>query len=480
MRLRKLLKEQGGFTLVEIMIVMILSGFIALVTAEMIRVYTQSGKYEKTVENLESIEMALWEFSVREGRYPCPANPRLGPEDADYGIEQCRTAVEVQADPDDCENVPLGLDCANVFTRDGDGNGQPDVVMMGIVPFRTIFEVIRDVPYSEASKKDGYGFMINYAVTENMTHDYIYDITNPVNPSIGALYVIDENNRDVMTPAGSAHYILYSAGLNGRGAYTDFGLRTSTCNITVAPTPGVYIPPEVCSCREGDIPDGLECAGDAIQNSGDPDFTDDSESVGFFTYDDGNGSGNGIECGHGGTYIPPDPGFNGDGIGAEFENCDNNDGIFSTAIRSLGLNNLYNDDLLVFRHNSSRTSWARSFASPPNQTHIYNVNLGNVGVGTPTPTEKLHVGLDLKIETDAKAFEYCDNPGPLGSCFDTEQIAGPGSNCGDPRFAAYAISQGEIQCREIEMAPVTGNCPAGQYLVGISNQGNIHCEAPAP
>ncbi|PCJ99515.1 MAG: hypothetical protein COA45_05615 [Zetaproteobacteria bacterium] len=415
-------KTQAGFTLFELALVMMISGLTMLMLAELVRVYTINGEYEMTLENTDMSQTALREFFVVQKRYPCPADPTLVPGDANYGLERCRTDANITANPDNCAATPLNISCTTNFSRDGDQNGQPDVVMIGIIPFRTLYNEVIDTPFVEAHRKDGYGVYLSYAVTEHMTYSW-HNLENPANPHTGAIRVEDENGISVVIPDDSAHYTLFSHGENSRGGYTQAGIIIDDCLI-----PAIIM--------------------------GDPDVA-----------------------------APPGP--SAAGIIVEKENCDNNDAIFVQGIRSLADNSNYNDDLLIFNRPQNNPLWTRSLSAqvPIGESWIYNTNRGFVGIGLTDPAERLHINDNLSAEVTTSGVEYCGNGADSTTCVIPARIAGTiasggGSTCPNANEAAYAIQDNQVVCRQVGWTMPAANCPAGEYLTGFSNLGNIDCSPP--
>ncbi len=419
-----MIKNQSGFTLLEIALVILISGFVMIAAAEAIKLYTINLKYDKTLKHLKITQSAINEFYGLEGRYPCPADPTLPPSHSGYGIEQCRSSADLTNNTDSCNGAPANLFCpaqGTIFSRDGDQNGQPDIVMIGIVPFRTLYENIKYTPYSENYRLDGYSTYLSYAVTEHMTNRFIHNVLNPANPNTGGIRIEDENNISLTVPPNSAHYALYSHGDNRKGGYSSAGVMIDNCLVSLIP---------------GNPP----------------------------------------------APAAPGPTAAGSNIDDEIENCDNNDAIFRKGIRSIANNNNYNDDVLFFKATGARSLWKTSLA---NQNHIYNTNLGNVGVGTQNPTHTLHVAGDLSAQTSTVSNSYCD--GVSTDCLLPSAIAGNGTAQSEsgaiqdrcpPNEVAYAIHENRIVCRRVNWVMNEQDCPSGEYLVGISNTGVIRCALP--
>ncbi len=416
--LNKHITRDQGFTLVEIAVVLLVSGFTMLVAANFVKQYTIDTQYERTLEHIEISQRAIEEFAGLNGFYPCPADPTLGPGDANYGVSLCRNYADVAFDPDNCTNVPLNISCTNAFSRDGDGNGANDVVMIGVLPFRTLADGVVDTPYREVHRLDGYGTLFTYAVTEHMANTNTHSLINPINPGTGSIKIEDENQISLTVPDSSAHFVLFSHGENRRGGYTASGNMVDNCMVSAGGGP----PPP---------PPAL-----------------------------------------------PAPGPSGGGIQVEIENCENNDAIFVKGIRSLGDNDNFNDDILVYTATGLNPLWRRSLASPTGESYIYNTNLGNVGVNTDIPTHRLHVVGDISAEDSFVSgdSEYCNQA--ESACLDPNALGGTGSQC-PANLVAYAVGDNTVECRPVDWNPQAKLCLdiGGQpsFMQGFSNLGNLYC-----
>lgn len=223
-----------GFTLVEMAIVTLVSGFFLVMIVKSYSNEFQRQKHQETREHIEATQGAINEFYFREGRYPCPADPRLPPSDPDYGMEACRpdpTVACVSGAPPPGEPA-----CTSDFARDADGIGGPDRVLIGAVPFITLDLNVVDTPYAVRQGSDGYGRLLSYAVSELMT-SAAASYLNPVNPKLGAIDVVDVNNNPVVQPQGSAHYVIFSHGETGVGAYTKRGTLVENCFVSATASP---------------------------------------------------------------------------------------------------------------------------------------------------------------------------------------------------------------------------------------------------
>tara|TARA_R110002095_G_scaffold81749_8_gene71115 strand:- start:1057 stop:2340 length:1284 start_codon:yes stop_codon:yes gene_type:complete len=415
-RLNKQLQKDHGFTLVEIAMVLLISGMTMLIAANFIKQYTVNTQYEQTLEHVSISQKALEEYAGLRGVYPCPADPTLAPGDANYGRSVCRNYTAGTFDPDACVNVPLNIACTVAFSRDGDLNGSPDPVMIGVLPFRTLAETVVATPFSESDRLDGYRSLLTYAVSEPMTNTAQHSLTNPVNPATGAIRVEDENRISVTTPDDSAHFVVFSHGENKKGGYSSVGVMSDNCMVSTVAPPA---PPAI-----------------------------------------------------------PIPGPSAAGIQLEIENCDRNDAIFVKGIQSLGDNDNFFDDVLFYTATGLKPLWKRSLTSPTGQSYIYNTNLGNVGVGTDLPTHRLHVLGSISAETRLVSVdsEFCNENET--ACLDPEAIGGTGTKC-PANQVAYAVGDNEVKCRSIDWATPNKSCtPIGGlqgFVQAVSNLGNLYC-----
>lgn len=375
-----------GFTLLEMAIILIIMGFFMAAIAQVYASYYGNMKYQQTEEKMKTVDVKVREFFGLFGRYPCPADPNLPPDDPDFGLELCRPAV---TDP-----CPTGLFCQNLVTRDtlGDADADPDFVMIGAVPVRTLSEFDGIADFSENAGVDDFGSKLRYGVTELMTRG---TPTSPANFQMGAIDVRDENNRSIVLPEQTAHFVIVSHGENRKGAYAASGDDLGGCDFLVMGVPTTAP------------------AGNSV-----------------------------------GTGFPP-----------ELENCDDDDGLFVSALRSQEEDNYFDD--IVYIGSIGATNLWRTMTVAGNR-FLYNTNLGNVGVGTTTPTASLHVEGSLMAEESIEVPEdgtpdtgYCDPAGDF--CVKPSFLGGtadPGCPAGQ---VATGISENTLLCTTIP--PVSFTCP---------------------
>lgn len=420
------LGNQKGFTLIELAVVLVIASGTVLMISQFVKTFTDKARYDDTVEALKVTQAAMKEYYALRGHYPCPATP-----DSD-GEQQCRDETDGAYDPDTCTIVPAGLSCTTTSSRDGDGNGADDVVMIGVVPYAELFDRVKDTPFTSTYRRDGYNTLLTYAVTEHMTRSEDHDVENPAPPTEGAINVVDENENDVLVNANTAHFVVFSHGSNRKGGYS----------------------------LSGEIAEG--CTVQQLDGGGNPVF-------------DGNGDP---------VMVNPPTGPSGGAYDPEIENCDNNDAIFQNGIRSTNTDgNNYNDDLLLYTATGFLPLWSKSLGCAADEgTCLYNTTLGMVGINI-EPTSEFHVAGDVGVEIQVETTNYCEGNDD-STCFIADNIAGPGSTCGTGQ-AAYAIQNGQLECRDITWANPNSSCPAvpgvspapddPRYVTAISNKGALHC-----
>jgi prepilin-type N-terminal cleavage/methylation domain-containing protein len=161
----------------------------------------------------------------------------------------------------------------------------------------------------------------------------------------------------------------------------------------------------------------------------------------------------------------------------ESENCDG-DAVFMNGILSKGDNNQYYDDTLNFSSYTISGLW--EFVSGTED--IYNLNIGNVGIGLSNPTEKLHVNGNVRSDKLTQK-ELCSNAG--GNCWSPDNIASPtGISCsGTPAPGNFLVAErivgGDVVCTNVPKSDVLANqtCSPGEFVVGFQSSGAIICDA---
>jgi len=226
-------KNQRGFTITEMAVVLIIFGFLTSTAMAGLRYYIGRETIENTSEALDHNKSALLAFQATYFRYPCPADPSAQPGDADYGRENCTAGLQV-----------LGK-----TGRDVDGDGVGEQVLIGAIPFATLLDPDNDGNQDDAVfdvyigrfALDGWSNKLTYAVTSALSIP-----GNTFNQSGGAIFIEDEGHNSMLESPGTAHYVIVSHGPNGVGAYAENGINptincsTGTTVPTVPPTPPTF------------------------------------------------------------------------------------------------------------------------------------------------------------------------------------------------------------------------------------------------
>jgi prepilin-type N-terminal cleavage/methylation domain-containing protein len=397
-------RKSPGFTLIELSIVLLISGLLLGAAIQLYDIYQQQKKMSDTVNAIGIVQAALGEFRGNNGRYPCPArfDAPVGSEDA--GREDC-------------------VHAKHVLGADADGDGNPDVVLIGAVPYATMIDPDKDPAtnyYSDPSDgglsgdvkgftpaitADAWGGRLTYAVTEKLTDKGTFD------ENLGAIDVQDEHSQSVLEKPGSAHLVVFSHGPNSRGAYSANGSQISSCALSGIPG-------------------------------------------------------------------PPGPGIPSLD---ETTNCLFDDGLFLAGLRNEN-DSHYNDDILSFKITKSSQLW-----SMVSGEQAHNTNSGSVGIGTDAPTERLEIDGNLRAIT-VRADQFCDQGG--GTCMPPSVLGGddPDMVC-PPGKVMRAIANNKVNdeddtereaqnynCVDPFKDSIKGlKCPAGEYMIGISNIGGVVC-----
>lgn len=416
----------NGFTLIEMAFVILISSIVLLTVLRLVSLYNFENPKSITRQSLEKTSVALQTFLAQNGRYPCPADPTLGPGDLGYGIEICDPA--------------LYQTLVGYQDSDNDGVIEPvlDSALWGSIPVTTLIAqspplndflgnpvlgVQDNVSFKYRAKDsiDGWGNKISYAVTLSMADPaMIYDETQ------GRLEVADESSVTVLQQAASAHFVLVSHGANGIGGYSKSGTEIAPCGnaAIVIDTTNPQTPPA--------IPGGST-------------FVDESE------------------------------------------NCDGVEGRFLLGPFTENANDP-NDDLIRFYLTQSSTLWRPLGGGAGVQTVLINNNPGSVGIGTNTPLQQLHIVGDMQAE-QAFGESYCDN-NEAGACLRPEVIASDVGMVCPPGQVANAIVNNNVVCiphtfpfpdlSSPPPAPFVSQCPAGERMIGINSVTGVLCTTYNP
>lgn len=184
-------QEEGGFTLLELAIVMIITGIMISLMATALLAYMRRAELQKTLSRMEVVQEAIERYVDVNGVYPCAASRTLGPENTNFG-----RAIA---------SGPPGAQCGTVAAA-GSGTASNGGVRIGAIP-------VRDLNLPDEFIADAWGKKFTYAVTENLATPGSF-VANG-----GRVRIRDTAGNSVVFPNDSAHYIIVSHGVSGHGAF---------------------------------------------------------------------------------------------------------------------------------------------------------------------------------------------------------------------------------------------------------------------
>ncbi|APW58615.1 prepilin-type N-terminal cleavage/methylation domain-containing protein [Paludisphaera borealis] len=198
-------KSQGGFTLIELSIVLVIIALITGMSISMGLGMVETARRVQTASKLDTIENALMSYRTVYNRLPCPANAFLLPTNASYGLEAANTGT--------CTG---GTPAANF--SDTTHN-----VVEGAVPFKAL-----NLP--EEFMYDGWGRKFAYAVNKLVT----------ASRAMASMSLTEQCGISVTDAGGVAGnrtsgslYSLVSFGADGHGGYTKTGTRVNASSTNV-------------------------------------------------------------------------------------------------------------------------------------------------------------------------------------------------------------------------------------------------------
>lgn len=443
--------KNDGFTLVELSMVLILFGFTTSAVLLGLRTYTQEQRIIRTNEAIELSTTAVSAFKLANGRLPCPADMGDAEGAATYGYEiisglavaaantaldgiEANTDVDLNGDTIDNTYV-VGAIPYNTITNSN-----------GIAGIRSIKDTFKGVDFSKNNTIDGYGQKILYAVSRHLCDPNHAESSDPR----GVLDIITDRNCvdggtiypvSLLPGEGAcrqdnkryAQFVILSHGENARGARSQNGVLMDNCT-NLSP-------------------------GDPV-----------------------------------GTEAPTD--IFASGYASDVMNCNyagNKGRFFSGIIREASQQRYYDDKIKFFFEDSSEIWETASGIYQDNGTpldltddfvipRMKNNNLGNIGIGTEEPQEKLHVDGDIKAR-DILAEEFCDGESPLASdCLPASILAGEEDQmkCGlDGNAGGFvkSIENNRVICDD-PFAGVPFSCPPGEALKTLRSDGTFDCIIP--
>ena len=236
--MRNYISDQRGFTLIDVTIALLIIGILVTPFIQQYRIWLATSNRMVTQDNLNLSNQAIEQYYFANNRYPCPADPRVTPGNANYGAE-----LRLPGGQCDVANlVPFTV----TSVRDADGAGGNDPVFIGMVPFQTL-------GLTPDQALDAWNNKLTYAVSSLLTDENTYDGTfggisvlsnEVVRPAIatggaanadsictpvGALTAGAVLPQFVYNPPQNIHYIVMSHGEDGSGAYYNNNTAPNAC-----------------------------------------------------------------------------------------------------------------------------------------------------------------------------------------------------------------------------------------------------------
>lgn len=280
MKIKRFQRNQKGFTLLEMSIVMIASGFLMIVLMGMLK-YREVYLEEKAERQMERIQFGLAEYFRVFGHYPCPADPADSYGTANFGLSDFATAgktlippVGGQACTANQGDLPVKSLNAAVGCVTNTAQDVQDVLdgAIGANPpsarANLIFNRLQKGLQSYRSRTTGSspgGTRLDYCLPDNLAvdihdHKLTYAVgTTSTRATVtgdnttyrannGSLNLFDQNGNRAATLG--AHYIIISHGEDGEGAIS-YGSNavTNACTAVASGAPNIN--------------DGENCDGDS-------------------------------------------------------------------------------------------------------------------------------------------------------------------------------------------------------------------------
>jgi prepilin-type N-terminal cleavage/methylation domain-containing protein len=230
-------RKAAGFTLIEMSIVILVSGLIMAGGFQAYRIYLKNQFSTDAYDKQQTIAGSISRFRsnpVNAQRYPCPSNPNMPLTDPNAGreiaIASCAQLRSPLTPAGTCiEGVckALGRDT----TADADAIG--DAILIGGIPFADIKEGAEagstrlNIDLSAKDVLDPWGYQMSYIVTANMTssdtilNQPTYGVIPITTPAPGLI--------DLVQPASSGVMAIISHGDNHLGAHSREGTVPFPC-----------------------------------------------------------------------------------------------------------------------------------------------------------------------------------------------------------------------------------------------------------
>jgi len=187
--------HESGFSLIELSIVLAISGLLMAGFLEVYSTTQQKQRYDITKQRLKDIRTALTFYTITHGNLPCPASPS-----GDYSADKCAHG----------DAIP-GVE------------KYKDDVLTGILP-------MKELRFNSDQIQDGWGHQFTYAVSRRLT------LPNGMkgNPlPLGVISIVDEKGSNALDKQGTGRYVIISHGPSGNGAWLPGGGRKACAENTL-------------------------------------------------------------------------------------------------------------------------------------------------------------------------------------------------------------------------------------------------------
>lgn len=209
--------RQSGYSLLQIAIALIVVGVLLAAFSGTYKLYKTNVVADSTQKNLDNVIVALRKYKEQHGRYPCPSSltaSRIN-QPTLYGTEIASCDITLAPVPVGRCRQGVCIEAAHPTKRPGGFPESLRRVIVGGVPFRAL-QIAEDKTY------DGFGSRIVYAISQNATIEGNTE-------SLGMINIVDEKNRELVSPPFSALFALISPGENKHGAYSKDGVLVKQC-----------------------------------------------------------------------------------------------------------------------------------------------------------------------------------------------------------------------------------------------------------
>lgn len=191
----------AAFSLVEFAILLVIFGAIAAASTMLGGKWVEKEEHKSSKLNTKTVEESLDAYRKLNGRLPCPADPTLAPDDANFGVEAANAGT-----------------CTGGAPAAGTAAGGAGNTVVGVVPTKTL-------GMGNNLVVDAWGNRFDYYVDKRMTADNAFTVYNPSNTAIGDIEVRDPSGG---VRTAKAVYALVSKGGNARGAAARDGTMKNT------------------------------------------------------------------------------------------------------------------------------------------------------------------------------------------------------------------------------------------------------------